>query len=553
MACNQQDGPISELIQIADALVGVESGRELLRGLERLLRSVDALPARLYLVDDVLGQLYLGACIEGEDDGQELPVDLLSEPEPGQYPLLQHGDPVGLLCIDAPKGSYPSDMLQRLAVLLGPALAGVQQHELTLGELRQVHEQRQLLLSTGNLLRHLDIEVLLVRILETVLTAVSAQVGAILTAGSDGILQPRVAWGIQDHHVDAILLPDGRRLVDVAFAEQTVFCLSADEVGERLDCRRLEARLDGILLLPMASSERCHGVVLLANPSETFDEGLRRLGETVCGMGAIALDNLRLVQATLDRERLHRELDIATRVQANMFPEDRLTVPGVQIAGASRPCEETGGDYYTYMHCAGWTYAVVADVTGHGLGAALYTTMAHAVIQQQLRAGTAIADAASGVSAALRYSNSERFMTAAIIAIDAQRQRFHYVSAGHNPLLWLHADGTVEWLESNSLPLGILVDAAYEQSPYLGFRPGDCLVLYTDGFIEAVSPDGEQYGEDRFCESVQEALAHGCDPAGVIQVLDDRVRGWLAGAEPADDLTAVVLYFGDEAPEIAAS
>jgi phosphoserine phosphatase RsbU/P len=544
MSSGIRSNPIlAELIRLADDLVGAESGRELLQGLQRQLERVGALPARLYLVDEAAGNLYRGAALESDAGPEELEADQIYDPQPGQFPLLQHGDPVGLLCIDAHEGSYPTEVLDRLAVLLGPALAGVQRHELTLGELRQIHEQRQLLLSTGNLLKHLDIEVLLVRILETVLTAVSAQVGAILTVTNNDQLETRVTWGIQDHHVDALKLPDGRRLVDAAFAEQTVYCFNAEEITSKLDCSELAAHLDGLLLLPMAGSERCHGVVLLANAQAEFDDGLRRLAETVCGMGAIALDNLHLVQATLDRERLTRELDIATRVQANMFPEADLAAPGVHISGASRPCEETGGDYFTYLHDQGLTHVVVADVTGHGLGAALYTTMAHAVIQQQLRAGTNIAVAASGLSETLRLSNSERFMTAVILSIDPERYCFSYVSAGHNPLLWLHADGRVEWLESNGLPLGILPEADYECSAEHHFSAGDCLVLYTDGFIEAVSPAGEQYGEERFRATTQKALSSAFEPRQVITALDADVRAWLAGAEPADDLTVVVLCF----------
>ncbi|MFW5846339.1 MAG: GAF domain-containing protein, partial [Planctomycetota bacterium] len=318
---------LQELVLLADDLVGASSGRELLRGLERQLGRIGCLPAQLHLMDPDGGALYPAAILgEGApplDDCDELPITLMYQPGSREFPLFQHGEPVGLLRVTP--GPYDERILQRLALLLGPSLVSVQQHEETLADLRHVHEQRNMLLSAGGLLRHLDLEVLLVRILETVLTTVQAQVGAVLTVPDDGQrLATRVTWGIQDHHVDAVRTSDGQRVVDRAFAEQRVLCYRGAAVAEELDLSELDARLDSVLLLPLTSSERGHGIVFLANPQNDFDQSVRQLGETVCNMAAIALDNVRLIQATVDRERLRSELSIATRVQANMFPEAGL-------------------------------------------------------------------------------------------------------------------------------------------------------------------------------------------------------------------------------------
>lgn len=524
---------------IADDLIGIESGRQLLLGLERRLGEAGALPARLYLLDESAEVLYLGARLEAAEGPDELPLQTIYDPPPGAYPLMRHGDPIGLLVIDAPQHAVAT--LRLIAVLLGPALQGVQQNELTLGELRQLHEQRQQLFSAGSLLKHLDIEALLVHMLETVLTAVHAQVGAILVAGADEQLETRVTWGIQERHVDALRLRDGGRLVDAVFESRMLRCYDAEQIAAELDVSMLDAQLDGLLLLPMTSSERCHGVALLANPAEEFDAALRRLGEVVCDMGAIALDNARLVQATVDRERLHRELEIATKVQANMFPAEGLRYDDLRIEGSSDPCDETGGDYFTFLAHDKRVFAVIADVTGHGLGAALYTTMAHAVIQQRLRTGDAIQLSAAALSSALRYSNSERFMTAVILEIDPAARSFHYVSAGHNPLLLLPCRGEASWLDSNGLPLGIMPDVEYEISPAFHYQPGDYLILYTDGFTEACNSEHEQFGEDRLAACLQPLAAQGAEPQVLIRELMDTVRGWMGTAAQSDDLTVVVL------------
>jgi sigma-B regulation protein RsbU (phosphoserine phosphatase) len=536
---------LQELVLLADDLVGVESGRELLRGLERQLGRISCLPAYLYLSDPGSGGLYpaaaLGPGARAMDELEELPGAMVYQPGRREFPLFKSGQPVGLLRVETE--AFDERIMQRLAVLLGPALDGVQLQEATVRELRQVHEQMQMLLSAGSLLKHLDLEVLLVRILETILTSVKAQVGAVLTVDEHNVLCTRVTWGIQDHHVEALRFKDGRRAVDVAFAGQRLLCYTGEAVAEELDLSDLQGNLEALLLLPLTSSERCHGVVVLANPQEDFDQAVRRLGETVSNMAAIALDNANLVRATVDRERLRSQLDLATSVQANMFPKEGLCAAGLQVEGASRPCDETGGDYYTYLEHDGHVHAMIADVTGHGLGAALYTTMAHAVIQQQLRSGVEAADCFEALSTALRFSNSERFMTGALVDIAPGGRSFHYVSAGHNPLLLLRVDGSCEWLDSTGFPLGIMPDFTCETAPEILVAAGDCLVLYTDGFTEASSPDEELYGEERMAACLQQALQAGCDIAGMIDRLFVEVSAWMAGGEHADDLTLVIVRF----------
>src|SRR5262249_7038342 len=155
------------------------------------------------------------------------------------------------------------------------------------------------------LLQHLDLDVLLVKILETSLKSVQAQVGAILTVDQDAgkALTPRVNWGLRDDHVDAIRFQDGRRLADAVFTDGAVIRLSHQDIIEQLDVRQLRGNLTGLLILPLQTGGRRHGVVLLANPQQSFGPKQQAFAETVCGMAAIALDNAILLKSTIGRER----------------------------------------------------------------------------------------------------------------------------------------------------------------------------------------------------------------------------------------------------------
>lgn len=541
---------VLSLNDLADALVGVESSRMLLSTLEDLLTRAGAVPARLYLFDGDKRVFFPAAGFFCERAAADvaLPSSAL-EFSRHRHPLRSRGDWVAMLEILA-EGGYDEHLVNHLCAILAPTLVSIHHHEQVLEELRTSHEEVAQFVAAGELLRHLDIDVLLVKILETVMNAVRAEVGAVLTPlavfdkqkehkEQNEQMEPRVCLGLSQAHVQALRTIDGKPVWQHVLDEGQSLCLSAAEIAEQLDISALGAHLTGLLVLPLTTRGRSQGIVLLANPQVEFAETQRRMAETVCSLAAIALDNAMLVAATIDRERLQREMDLAHAVQTEMYPKGGLTQKELLIEGMSRPCDETGGDYFTYLGRNDQVLAMIGDVSGHGLGAALYTTMAHAVIQQQLRVGTAIEPAFRALNEALFHTQSGRFMTAALVEINASDGTFTYVSAGHNPLLWIHG-GEVVWLHSCGMPLGIMPDEAY---PPLARRldAGDMLVLYTDGFTEAVNPAGEVFGENRLATATISGWKAGLGPAEMMQYLASEVDAWSMARPHGDDLTMIVI------------
>ncbi|MBA3938361.1 MAG: SpoIIE family protein phosphatase [Planctomycetes bacterium] len=540
--------PLSTAVQpltvaeIADALMGVESSAALLARLEDLLARLGALPARVYLFDADSGSFYAAAGLGCAKAAPEIPL-LRPDAAPAHHHLLRScGEWVGLLEILTTE-PHDRNLVALLAALLGPTLIAVHRQAGLIDEVTQLGREVRELVTAGELLRHLDVEVLLSRILETAIFAVRAQVGAVLIADEQDRLTVGAALGLSEEHIAAIQGRDGRSIAAVVQDGGLAICVGADEVRERLDLTALEAQgvsLTGLLALPLTIRGRGRGVVLLANPEGDFNAGERRIAETVCSLAAIALDNALLVKGTLDRERLQRELDLAHSVQEQMYPDGGLTLGGLTVAGSSQPCDETGGDYYTYLTRNGCVLAMIGDVSGHGLGAALYTTMAHAIIQQQLRAGAALEPAFGVLNEGLFHTQSGRFMTAALVEIEPQTLAITYVSAGHNPLLWIHA-GAVRWLESCGMPLGIVPVGDFPPPPGDRLAPGDMLILYTDGFVEAVNGAGEVYGDERFAAAALIAWREGMGPAETVALITTEVDVWSAGHKHEDDLTMVVV------------
>ncbi len=531
------------LEDLADALLQAESSATLLKRLAELLDLFGATPARLYLADTQAQVFYSAAAFACERNAPDLPLDL--KPEPQQFILHSRKEAVGLLCVN-PATAEPGS-IARLCSILGPVLMHIHRQESTSRELRLAREQITHLLTAGDLLRHLEVDVLLVKILETVLTSVQAEVGAVLVPDETGKLITRVTWGLRETHLDHILLrATGQRVVDVVHSSGALLCVAGDQQAAMLDLSGLSAQLTGLLALPLTTRDAAKGVVLLANPAETFGPGQQRLAETVCSLAAIALDNAQLIKAMVDGERLKQEMDLAKSVQASMFPLGGLAPAEILIEGCSRPCSETGGDYYTYIDREGRLLTMIGDVSGHGLGAALFTTMAHVLLQQQFRAGTPPEPCFRLLNEGLFHTQSGRFMTAALVEMDPTDGSFIYVSAGHTPLLWLHR-GEPRWLESCGMPLGIMDSGDWPASEI--YRPdwGDYLILYTDGFPEGTNTAGEPYGEDRFAAIAMQGAKAGLGPTAMMALINTEIDEWTRGRGHDDDLTMVVIQINDPA------
>lgn len=452
----------------------------------------------------------------------------------GDIPLVADDLLVGVLTVHVDHVVKAEPYAEVLAAaVLAQGRMEVAQRETTL-----LRGQITGLTAAGQLLRHLDLDTLLVKVLETAMQGVGAQVGALLTADEVGLLTSRVTWGMREEHVHAIRLKDGSSLAEQVLRSGIAHMVSADRIATDLNTAGLEAALTSLLVLPLGVGERRRGVILLANPAVDFGVGQQRVAETVCSMAAIAIDNALLVRAAVDQQRLQSEMDLARQVQMGMYPTEGLHIGPVAVAGLARPCTETGGDYYTFVERDGRLIAMIGDVSGHGLGAALYTTTAHAVLHQQLRAEAGAGSAIRVLNESLHSTSSGRFMTAAIVDIDPVSLKFQYHSAGHNPLLWLHK-GDVRWLASTAMPLGIVASNPSEELPAETFAPGDRLILYTDGITEAADLHGELFGEERLAD-VAQGLVHE-DADAIIKGLMRAMDAFTTGAPINDDVTLVVL------------
>lgn len=518
------------------ALIAADEAKEVATYLGDWLRDLRLDKAEIWLSDGVAGVLYQAWPLGTRGGDRPLPQGL-DHLATNEVALVADDLLVGVLRV----ADTLRDQARTHADLIAAVLLNKGREDRSNREQAGMRDQLAGLTAAGHLLRHLDIDTLLVKVLEMAMQGVSAQVGALLTADENGTLIPHITWGMRDSHVGALRLKSGTAVVDHVMQTGEVLLVPNEQIATVLDTSGLDAALSALLALPLGIGARRRGVVVLANPARAFGVAQQRLAETVCGMAAIAVENAILVKSAVDQQRLQSEMDLARQVQLGMYPTEGLKVGDFDISGLARPCTETGGDYYTFVQRHEHLLLMIGDVSGHGLGAALYTTTAHAVLHQQLRAEAGAGSALRVINESLFSSRSGRFMTAAIVEVDPAAKSFTYHSAGHNPLLWIH-EGKVEWLESTAMPLGIVESNPSEDTPARTFAAGDVLILYTDGITEAADVRGELLGEKRLGEVVQSAAAGSADDI-VKAVLSD-FDSFTAGAPIVDDVTLVVIKVG---------
>ena len=239
---------------------------------------------------------------------------------------------------------------------------------------------------------------------------------------------------------------------------------------------------------------------------------------------------------------LNKELEIARGIQAGLLPEKSFSVAGLVTASRYVPASSVAGDFYDFLPKDSGLGVLIADVSGHGVPAALSASMVKVAIRAQRDWADDPARVLTGLNSILCGNLQGQFVTAGYLYLDPGRGALAYAGAGHPPLLaWRAREKKVECMEENGLMLGIFPEGAYRcMTADLG--PGDRFVLYTDGITEAPSLSGEEFGMDRFKSFLAE---HAASPAQELcDALVKHVTAWSGNSrEQHDDLTLVVVDY----------
>src|SRR5262249_36145157 len=186
------------------------------------------------------------------------------------------------------------------------------------------------------------------------------------------------------------------------------------------------------------------------------------------------------------------------RIQDSIIPRCVPSTPGLVVTARYEPMTEVAGDFYDFIAVDERRLTIlVADVSGHGVPAALIASMLKVAFAAQNECATDPAEVLSRINATLHGRLDRQFVTAACAHIDLTERTLHYAGAGHPPsLLWKSSTGELVELAENGLLLGPFRSATYKNVRH-SVEAGDIVLFYTDGLVEGTSNDGRPFGDER--------------------------------------------------------
>lgn len=397
---------------------------------------------------------------------------------------------------------------------------------------------------TGQVLRELDLDVVLAKLMELALTTVAAEVGCIVLRDVDNSTEPayRVEWGLDRSILEKLRSHAGGTLVETVMSRNEPFVVHHMGVEKPFLPDPCLSNIDSLVAWPLSTREHVLGCLVIINLSISCEQDIELL-RTVVELANTAIENAFLHQQALEREALREQLRIAGEIQRGLLPTAEPQLRGVQLSAWNMPCEESGGDYYDFFqidkHRVGF---VVGDATGHGIGAALIAT----TIRAFLRALVGTADNLGRLFERLNdlaeadFADN-KYMTLFFGIYDTRDRTLTYASAGHRPplLIYRHTQDDFEHLTSTGIPLGIFAGVPYGQRVTTPLEAGDLMLLLTDGIDEAPAATGERFGMERLLSIIRTHSK--AEPAHLIAVISKAVHDFTDPMPRIDDITLLCL------------
>lgn len=327
--------------------------------------------------------------------------------------------------------------------------------------------------------------------------------------------------------------------IDVPETAISVSQLSGSATGKILQKNGVE------VIVPMAHQNKLIGYILLGQRinKQPYGENDLEFLTTLVSQAVISIENARLFQETLEKQRLEEELNVARKIQKNLLPKTLPVIQFYDIFGINISSKQVGGDYYDLIPISEERYVfAIGDVSGKSVPAALLMANLQAALRVMVHQNISLPEVVSNLND-LIYSNTDpdKYITFFIGILDTKKNTFEYVNAGHNPPVFCHPDGTTENLDVGGIILGMMPNFTYP-SATIELQKNDLILTYTDGVNEAINPDDleeEEFGEERLKDVVVKNRTK--TSRGVAQAMLSKITEFSNNNLDSDDVTMLVL------------
>jgi sigma-B regulation protein RsbU (phosphoserine phosphatase) len=297
-----------------------------------------------------------------------------------------------------------------------------------------------------------------------------------------------------------------------------------------------------LLSVPMIVKSSLRGLLTIYNKKQegTFSEGDQRLLAIIAAQSAQVIETARLYELEKSLVRMKEELRLAATIQTDLLPKDPPLLPGYDIAGKSVPAQVVGGDYFDFIPVDDHRTAIcLGDVSGKGLPAALLMANLQATLRGVTLLSSTPRTAVERANKLLyRSTSSEKFVTLFYGVLDIAERTLCYSNAGHDHPFLYRLGGVPTRLSEGGVVLSIMDEFPFQEET-IPLGMGDLLVIYSDGIVEAINPEREQFGQDRLAAVIQEHQHE--TAASLIECIIAAVNRHAGETPQADDMTVVVV------------
>ncbi|HYI76783.1 MAG TPA: GAF domain-containing SpoIIE family protein phosphatase, partial [Chryseolinea sp.] len=308
------------------------------------------------------------------------------------------------------------------------------------------------------------------------------------------------------------------------------------------------SRFRSILAFPIyVKGQNIGTLALLKELPESFNREMTKIVSTFSNQAGISIENFRLMEEALQNERYKEELKIAKMVQKSLLPTILEQDQDFDIAAFSESADEVGGDYYDTLRIDKHLISIIiADVSGKGTTAAFHMSQMkgifHSLAQRDIEPSEFMVQANQALVYCLERGS---FISATYFIINTQTKTIRYARAGHCPVLYYCADSrSSQYLKDKGVALGMVRNKTYSsfiQSNVFQYKPGDIMVLYTDGVTEPKDGKGEEFGYDRLLSIINEA--DGMSPSEIQNHLINKLYEFSGTSNIDDDYTTMIVKF----------
>jgi len=394
----------------------------------------------------------------------------------------------------------------------------------------------------------LDLGQVLNRIIDEVIQATRAERGFLMLGDAPTNLVFRAARGLDQHTIDDPEFQVSRGVIERVVREGQPLLASNAQDEDWLSGRKsvVVLGLRSILCVPMLWKGATVGIIYVDNRIQAgiFTSADLDLLGSIAASAAIAIENARLYQLAVEKGRIERELQLARQVQVSLLPARIPDLPGWEFDAFWQPAREVSGDYYDFLLDENNLGLVIADVSDKGMPAALYMAITRSIVRACLQDGGSPAESLARANRLICADTAAdtafgMFVTLFYLRLERSTSAITYVNAGHNPPLHYQAqhNGFERWVRS-AIALGVEETAVVEQRQ-VTLAPGDFVLFYTDGLTDALSPSGQEFGEDRLHTILQEH--HRASASEIMGALKAELKDFLGSEPPFDDITLILM------------